>query len=122
MTQTASDSTSTDDASSALSAIRSTILIVGTKSPKGPHFMIANWGTQASFDPWRYVIALKKEAHTTSYAKSHDAFTINLVTKDDKEPSDDQPTLTSAAIALDQALERFAELGSSARKIRMSLL
>lgn len=68
-----------DDASAALSEIRSTLLVVGTRGPNGDHFMVANWGTQASFDPWRYVICVKKTAHTLEYLKGHKAFTISLL-------------------------------------------
>lgn len=75
---------SIDDASSALSEIRTTLLILGTAGANGPHFMIANWGTQASFDPWRWVMLLKKTAHTLDYARKHHAFTVNLLHKDQK--------------------------------------
>ena len=75
---------SIDDASSALSEIRTTLLILGTTGSKGAHFMIGNWGTQASFDPWRWVMLLKKSAHTLDYAKKHHAFTVNLLPKDQK--------------------------------------
>jgi flavin reductase (DIM6/NTAB) family NADH-FMN oxidoreductase RutF len=76
---------STDDASKALSSIQYTAIVVGTKSPKGNHFMLANWGTQASFDPWRYVVMLKKESHTLANARRNEAFTVNLVTPDQEE-------------------------------------
>src|ERR1051325_11369013 len=70
---------SVDAASAALSEIRSTLLILGTNDPKGAHFMVANWGTQASFDPWRFVMMLKKTSHTLDYARKHGAFTVNLL-------------------------------------------
>lgn len=70
---------STDDASAALGEIRTTLLILGTSGARGPHFMIGNWGTQASFDPWRFVMLMKKSAHTLDYAKTHHAFTVNLL-------------------------------------------
>lgn len=70
---------STDDASAALGEIRSTMLVLGTNGANGPHFMIGNWGTQASFDPWRFVMLLKKSAHTLDYAKKEHAFTVNLL-------------------------------------------
>lgn len=73
-----------DDASAALSELRSTLLILGTSGLSGPHFMVGNWGTQASFDPWRFVMALKKSAHTLDYAKEHHAFTVNLLAKDQR--------------------------------------
>jgi flavin reductase (DIM6/NTAB) family NADH-FMN oxidoreductase RutF len=69
----------TDDASAALAEIRTTLLILGTAGAGGPHFMIGNWGTQASFDPWRFVMLLKKSAHTLDYAKKQHAFTVNLL-------------------------------------------
>lgn len=69
----------TDDASAALSAIRYTLLIVGTNGPTGPHFMVANWGLQGSFDPWRYLLMLKKSSHTREYAERGKSFTINLL-------------------------------------------
>jgi flavin reductase (DIM6/NTAB) family NADH-FMN oxidoreductase RutF len=69
----------TDDASAALGAVQSTLLIVGTEGPQGAHFMVANWGTQASFDPWRYVIAIKKTARTLEYLQKRKAFTISLL-------------------------------------------
>ena len=75
---------SIDDASGALSEIRTTLLILGTSGAKGAHFMIGNWGTQASFDPWRWVMLMKKTAHTLDYAKKHHAFTVNLLHKDQK--------------------------------------
>jgi len=68
-----------EDASAALSEIRSTLLVVGTQGESGPHFMIANWGTQASFDPWRYVLLVKKAAHTLAYLQKQRAFTVNLL-------------------------------------------
>ena len=70
---------SIDDASAALGEIRSTLLILGTSGANGAHFMVGNWGTQASFDPWRFVMLLKKSAHTLDYANKHHAFTVNLV-------------------------------------------
>lgn len=76
---------SIDDASAALSEIRSTLLLIGTKGDTGDHFMVANWGTQASFDPWRYVIALKKTSHTLAHAKKRKAFTVNLLHPDQKQ-------------------------------------
>lgn len=76
---------SIDDASAALSSIRTTLLILGTSGAKGPHFMVGNWGTQASFDPWRWVMLLKKSAHTLDYAKKHHAFTVNLLDKAHKD-------------------------------------
>jgi flavin reductase (DIM6/NTAB) family NADH-FMN oxidoreductase RutF len=72
---------SLDDASAALSEIRSTLLILGTTGEKGPHFMVANWGTQASFEPWRFVMMVKKTAHTLAYARQHGAFTVNLLSE-----------------------------------------
>ncbi|HEX2021155.1 MAG TPA: flavin reductase family protein [Candidatus Thermoplasmatota archaeon] len=69
----------TDDASAALTEVRSTLLFIGTKGPGGDHFMLANWGTQASFDPWRYVILLKKTSHTLANAKAAKSFTVNLL-------------------------------------------
>ena len=74
-----------DDASAALSELHTTLLILGTSGASGPHFMIGNWGTQASFDPWRFVMLLKKSAHTLDYAKKHHAFTVNLLKKDQKD-------------------------------------
>lgn len=74
----------TSAASAALSEIRTTLLILGTTGEKGPHFMVGNWGTQASFDPWRFVMLLKKSAHTLNYAKAHHAFTVNLLPKEQK--------------------------------------
>src|SRR5688500_14411989 len=71
----------TDDASAALGELETTLLLVGTTSPQGAHFMVANWGTQASFDPWRYVIALKKTSHTLAYARERRALTVNLLPK-----------------------------------------
>ena len=73
-----------DDAISALSELRTTLLILGTSGADGPHFMIGNWGTQASFDPWRFVMLMKKSAHTLDYAKKHHAFTVNLLKIDQK--------------------------------------
>lgn len=73
-----------EDASAALSEIRTTLLILGTSGAKGPHFMVANWGTQASFDPWRFVMLMKKSAHTLDYANKHHAFTVNLLNKEQK--------------------------------------
>lgn len=70
---------SIDDASAALSQMRTTLLILGTHGEKGPHFMVANWGTQASFDPWRFVMLMKRSAHTLAYAGKHHAFTVNLL-------------------------------------------
>lgn len=70
---------SADDASAALSEIRTTLLLVGTDGAQGPRFMVANWGTQASFDPWRYVVALKKTSHTLQNAQARGAFTVNLL-------------------------------------------
>jgi flavin reductase (DIM6/NTAB) family NADH-FMN oxidoreductase RutF len=75
---------SVDDASAALGAVRSTLLVVGTQGEQGPHFMVANWGTQASFDPWRYVIAIKKTARTLRFLQEHGAFTINLLDEERK--------------------------------------
>lgn len=74
-----------DDASAALSELHTTLLILGTSGASGPHFMIGNWGTQASFDPWRFVMLLKKSAHTLDYAKKHHAFTVNLLPKGQKD-------------------------------------
>ncbi|MHB8585155.1 MAG: flavin reductase family protein [Thermoplasmatota archaeon] len=72
----------TDEASAALSSVRYTLLIIGTKGEKGPHFMIANWGVQASFDPWRYVLLLESDSHTLAYVKKTGAFTVNLLGED----------------------------------------
>lgn len=76
---------STDDASAALSQMQTTLLILGTTGPTGPHFMVGNWGVQASFDPWRFVMLLKKTAHTLDYARTHHAFTVNLLDKAHKK-------------------------------------
>jgi len=70
---------SVDDASAALSEMRYTAYLVGTLGPRGPHFMLGNWGTQASFDPWRFVCMIKRTAHTLENLKARRAFTINLV-------------------------------------------
>ena len=75
---------STDDASGALSQFQTTLFVLGTTGPRGPHFMVANWGIQASFDPWRFVMLLKKQAHTLDYARKHHAFTVNLLEKGQK--------------------------------------
>jgi flavin reductase (DIM6/NTAB) family NADH-FMN oxidoreductase RutF len=69
----------TDAASDALRSLHYTLLIVGSKGPSGAHWMVANWGTQASFEPRRFVIALKNDARTLEYAKHKGAFTINLL-------------------------------------------
>lgn len=83
----------TDDASAALSELRYTALLVGTytanvggtptrgsfEPPPQAHFMFANWGTQASFEPWRFVIAIKTKAHTLANIRATKAFTLNLV-------------------------------------------
>lgn len=74
----------TDDASAALTEVRTTLLLIGTTGVGGAHFMIANWGTQASFDPWRYVLALKKASHTLANVKAAKSFTVNLVRPGDK--------------------------------------
>lgn len=80
------DQASTEAASEALSLVHSTFLIVGTKGPEGgPHYMVANWGTQASFDPWRYVIAIKNVARTLKNAKDAGAFTVNLLEASKKD-------------------------------------
>lgn len=76
---------SIEDASAALGEIRSTLLILGTSGAKGAHFMVGNWGTQASFDPWRFVMLLKKSAHTLEYANKHHAFTVNLLHEAQKD-------------------------------------
>lgn len=68
-----------DETSFALGAVQTTFLVVGTQGPKGPHYMVANWGTQASFEPWRYVLALEEDSHTRKYVQERGAFTINLV-------------------------------------------
>lgn len=70
---------SVDDASAALTELRYSLLVIGTNGPTGPHFMIANWGVQASFDPWRFILMLKKTSHTLSYARASGAFTVNLL-------------------------------------------
>lgn len=75
----------TDDASAALSELRYTLLIVGTMGPKGAHFMVANWGLQASFDPWRFLLMLKKSSHTREYAEKGKAFTINLLNESERK-------------------------------------
>lgn len=75
---------SIDDASAALSELHTTILVLGTSGAKGPHFMVGSWGTQASFDPWRFVMLMKKSAHTFDYARKHHAFTVNLLQKEQK--------------------------------------
>lgn len=77
-------SMTTDDASAALSELRYTAFLVGTYaadggSPPPPHFMFANWGTQASFEPWRFVVAIKTKAHTLANIRAGGAFTLNLV-------------------------------------------
>jgi flavin reductase (DIM6/NTAB) family NADH-FMN oxidoreductase RutF len=68
-----------DDASAALSELRYTLLILGTNGPSGPHFMVGNWGTQASFDPWRFVMLLKRDANTLANVRARGAFTVNLL-------------------------------------------
>jgi flavin reductase (DIM6/NTAB) family NADH-FMN oxidoreductase RutF len=68
-----------DAASAALSLVPTAFLVIGTRGPQGAHYMVANWGTQASFDPWRYVIALKNEARTLRYAKEAGGFTVNFL-------------------------------------------
>jgi flavin reductase (DIM6/NTAB) family NADH-FMN oxidoreductase RutF len=72
---------SVDDASAALSEVRYTLMILGTQGASGPHFMVGNWGVQASFDPWRFVFMLKKSAHTLANAQKHGAFTVNLLSE-----------------------------------------
>ena len=74
---------SIDDASAALSEIRYSLLILGTQGEKGPHFMVGNWGVQASFDPWRFVFLAKKSSHMLQYAQKHGAFTVNLLSEKD---------------------------------------
>jgi flavin reductase (DIM6/NTAB) family NADH-FMN oxidoreductase RutF len=74
---------SADDASAALSEIRTTLLVLGTRGDAGPHFMVANWATQVSFDPWRFVAALKKSSHTLQNVQARGAFTVNLVRADE---------------------------------------
>lgn len=72
---------SIDDASAALSEIRYSLLILGTQGEEGAHFMVGNWGVQASFDPWRFVFAAKKTSHMLRYAQKHGAFTVNLLSE-----------------------------------------
>lgn len=74
-----------EDASAALSEIRSTLLVVGTQGETGPHFMIANWGTQASFEPRRFVLALESDSHTAKYVRERGAFTVGLVDAQHKD-------------------------------------
>lgn len=74
-----------DDASAALSEMRYSLLILGTNGPGGPHFMVGNWGTQASFDPWRFVMLLKRDAHTLANARARGAFTVNLLDEAHKD-------------------------------------
>lgn len=69
----------TDDASAALSELRYTAFVVGTQGAVGPHFMFANWGTQASFEPWRFVVAIKAKAHTLANVRAAKALTLNLL-------------------------------------------
>lgn len=69
----------TDDASAALTQVRSTLMIIGSTGATGPHFMVGNWGTQASFDPWRFVFLLKKAARTLQNVKANGSFTVNLI-------------------------------------------
>ena len=59
--------------------MRYTLLVLGTKGGEGAHFMLGNWGTQASFDPWRFVMLLKREARTLANLRAHGAFTVNLL-------------------------------------------
>ncbi len=66
---------SEDDASAALSELRYTLLVIGTHAATGPHFMVANWGTQAAFDPWRFIVMLKHASRTLTNARSSTAFT-----------------------------------------------
>ena len=68
-----------DAASAALSQLRTTVLVLGTNGPAGAHFMLGNWGTQASFDPWRFVMLLKRDAHTLANVRARGAFTVNLL-------------------------------------------
>lgn len=69
----------TDDASAALTQVRSTLMIIGSTGATGPHFMVGNWGTQASFEPWRFVFLLKKSARTLQNVKASGSFTVNLI-------------------------------------------
>jgi len=70
---------STDAASQALKQVESTLLIVGSQGEGGAHFMVANWATQASFEPWRYVLAMKKTSRTIRNVREKKAFTVNLL-------------------------------------------
>lgn len=72
---------SVDDASAALSEIRYTLMILGTTGESGPHFMVGNWGVQASFDPWRFLFLVKKSAHTLANIQKRRAFTVNLLSE-----------------------------------------
>lgn len=74
-----------DDASAALSQMRYTLLVLGTKGGEGPHYMLGNWGTQASFDPWRFVMMVKHEARTLANLRAHGAFTVNLLDEAHKD-------------------------------------
>lgn len=74
-----------DDASAALSEMRYTLLVLGTKGAEGPHFMLGNWGLQASFDPWRFVMMLKRDAHTLANVRTGGAFTVNLLDAEQKD-------------------------------------
>lgn len=70
----------TSEASSAaLSELPYPLFVVGTTGPTGPHFMIANWGTQASFTPRRFAVAIKGKARTLANLRNQGAFTINLL-------------------------------------------
>ncbi len=72
---------SADDASAALSEIRYSLLILGTQGEGGPHFMVANWGVQASFEPRRFAMLLESGSRTLAFARKHKAFTVNLLSE-----------------------------------------
>lgn len=72
-------------AGDALTLVPYPAFVVGTTNEAGsPHFMLANWGTQASFEPWRFVVALTNTARTLAYAKRGQAFTVNLLDSNQK--------------------------------------
>lgn len=73
----------TNDPSDGIQQAVSGFMAVGSKSADGEaDAMTANWGTQVSFDPRVFAIAVQDSSHTAANIKATGVFSINFMPGD----------------------------------------
>jgi flavin reductase (DIM6/NTAB) family NADH-FMN oxidoreductase RutF len=58
---------------------------IGSRSDDDVNIMVANWITQASFEPRQVAFALQKTAHTHKVISAGRVFSINIFNKEDAD-------------------------------------